>query len=593
MSKNGQTANYDTAGSGNGQTGMGISTFSSVRARIIFMSMGAIVIVGLTLIAIFTSMSSTQFKDMVGCYMDDLASAYGKTMNIRVTDLRKEGKEPDTAFWEELAGGVNIMDLDGSYAYIVDRNGIMCYHPTAEKIGSQVENEAVNGAVAQIQAGNIPQGTVSVKYVYNGDKKYAAYSVTEDGSYIFVITADEDAAMKSTGGEMKSSREIFWTCIFWGCITMFVCMVGSFFCCNVIVMPLRKIAELAMKFAGLDFRADESQKKLSGRKDEIGAISRAVDILREQLVGVIGRIEDHSGTVMETSHRLNSDTETIFNTVKQVDVAVQEMADGAMSQAEETQKATENIVLMGNMIEENNMEMDELRKTAESMFTSSEVAVKTLDTMEHVNRKAQQAIELIYEQTNTTNESAMKIKAATTLITSIAEETNLLSLNAAIEAARAGEQGRGFAVVAEQIQKLAEESNESAKQIGQIIALLMADSEKAVQTMGEVKQVMEDQNENVGMTREQFAEMHGGIAETIERIRSIAGKMEVIDSSRINVVDIVQNLTSLAQENAAGTEETSASVTEVGEHMSGISQTSGELRQIADDLQKEMEVFSL
>lgn len=593
MSKNGQTANYDTAGSGNGQTGMGISTFSSVRARIIFMSMGAIVIVGLTLIAIFTSMSSTQFKDMVGCYMDDLASAYGKTMNIRVTDLRKEGKEPDTAFWEELAGGVNIMDLDGSYAYIVDRNGIMCYHPTAEKIGSQVENEAVNGAVAQIQAGNIPQGTVSVKYVYNGDKKYASYSVTEDGSYIFVITADEDAAMKSTGGEMKSSREIFWTCIFWGCITMFVCMVGSFFCCNVIVMPLRKIAELAMKFAGLDFRADESQKKLSGRKDEIGAISRAVDILREQLVGVIGRIEDHSGTVMETSHRLNSDTETIFNTVKQVDVAVQEMADGAMSQAEETQKATENIVLMGNMIEENNMEMDELRKTAESMFTSSEVAVKTLDTMEHVNRKAQQAIELIYEQTNTTNESAMKIKAATTLITSIAEETNLLSLNAAIEAARAGEQGRGFAVVAEQIQKLAEESNESAKQIGQIIALLMADSEKAVQTMGEVKQVMEDQNENVGMTREQFAEMHGGIAQTIERIRSIAGKMEVIDSSRINVVDIVQNLTSLAQENAAGTEETSASVTEVGEHMSGISQTSGELRQIADDLQKEMEVFSL
>lgn len=227
------------------------------------------------------------------------------------------------------------------------------------------------------------------------------------------------------------------------------------------------------------------------------------------------------------------------------------------------------------------------------MFTSSEVAAKTLDTMETVNRKAQRAIELIYEQTNTTNESAMKIKAATTLITSIAEETNLLSLNAAIEAARAGEQGRGFAVVAEQIQKLAEESNESAKQIGQIIALLMTDSEKAVQTMSEVKQVMEDQNENVGMTKEQFEEMHGGIAKTIEGIRSIADKMEKIDNTRINVVDIVQNLTSLAQENAAGTEESSASVTEVGEHMSAITQKSGELRKIADDLQKEMEVFIL
>lgn len=593
MGKNGQTKKHERTGDVSGQNTMGISTLASVRARIIFMSMGSIVIVGMTLIAIFASMSSKQFKDMVVCYMDDLASSYGKTMNLRVEDLAREGMEPDTAFWEELAGGVNIMDLDGSYAYIVDRNGTMCYHPTADKIGSPVENEAVSGAVAQIQAGNIPQGTVSVKYVYNGEKKYAAYSVTEDGSYIFVITADEDAAMKSSGGEMKSSDEIFWTCIFWGCITMFLCMIGAFFCCNVIVKPLRHIAELAIRFAGLDFREDESQKKLSERKDEIGAISRAVDILRERLVGVIGKIEEHSATVMETSHRLNADTETIFNAVRQVDVAVQEMADGAMSQAEETQKATENIVLMGSMIEENNMEMEELHRTAEGMYTSSEEAARTLDTMADVNLKAQQAIELIYEQTNTTNESAMKIKAATTLITSIAEETNLLSLNAAIEAARAGEQGRGFAVVAEQIQKLAEESNESAKQIGQIIALLMTDSEKAVQTMGEVKQVMEDQNENVGMTKDKFAEMNGGIAKTIEGIRSIAEKMEKIDNTRINVVDIVQNLTSLAQENAAGTEETSASVTEVGEHMSGISQTSGELRKIADNLQGEMEVFSL
>lgn len=572
---------------------MGISTLASVRARIIFMAMGAIVIVGMTMIAIFSSLSSKQFKDMVVCYMDDIAESYGKTMNLRVANLAEEGKEPDTAFWEELAGGVNIMDLDGSYAYIVDRNGTMRYHPTADKIGSPVENEAVSGAVAQIQAGNIPKETVSVKYVYNGEQKYAAYSVTEDGSYIFVITADEDAAMKSSGGEMKSSDEIFWTCIFWGSITMLICMVAAFFCCNVIVKPLRHIAESAMKFASLDFREDADQKKLSERKDEIGAISRAVDILRRQLVGVIGRIEEHSATVMETSHQLNIDTETIFSTVEQVDQAVQDMADGAMSQADETQKATENIVLMGSMIEENSAGMEELNRTAEGMYSSSEVAARTLDTMEEVNRKAQSAIELIYEQTNTTNESAMKIKAATTLITSIAEETNLLSLNAAIEAARAGEQGRGFAVVAEQIQKLAEESNESAKQIGQIIALLMADSEKAVRTMNEVKQVMEDQNENVGMTKERFAEMHDGIDKTIEGIRIIAEKMEKIDETRINVVDIVQNLTSLAQENAAGTEETSASVTEVGEHMSRISQKAGELRKIADDLQREMEVFQL
>ncbi len=576
-----------------GNTVEKISMLYSIRTRVIGMAMGAIVIVGMFMIAIFSVMSSKQFKDMVVGCMNEIASSYGRTMNIRVAELASEGVEPDVAFWEEMVGGVNIMDLDGSYAYVVDRNGTMCYHPTASKIGSSVENAAVKEAVAQIQAGNIPKDIVSIQYDYKGEKKYAAYSVTEDGSYIFVITADEDAAMSSSGGTMKSSDEMLLTCMFWGGIAMLLCMTATFFICGVIVKPLGRIAQITMRFAGLDFREDPAQRKLSMRKDEIGAISRAVDVLRGELSGVIGRIEEHSSTVMETSHMLNSDTESIFNTVEQADQAVQDMARKATSQANETQNATENIVMMGDMIEENNAEMDVLHETAESMYHSSEVAAKTLDTMDEVNQRAQKAIDLIYEQTNTTNASAVRIKAATTLITSIAEETNLLSLNASIEAARAGEQGRGFAVVAEEIRKLAEESNASAKQIGEIISLLMTDSEKAVGTMTEVKQVMGAQNENVGMMRERFAEMHGGIEKTLEGIQIIADKMEQIDHARTNIVDVVQNLTALAEENAAGTEQTSASITEVGERMSRIAENSGELRQIADGLQSEMEVFSL
>ncbi len=579
-----------TAGSG-GE--LGISALGSIRVRIIFIAMMAIMTVSVTQIIIFGSLSRKQFKDMVICDMEDMADSYQKVMNIRIADLKEAGEKPDAAFWGELVGGLDIMGMEGSYAYIVDRDGTMCYHPTADRIGTPVENEAVNATVAEIQKGNIPKETASIKYTYNGARKYAAYSVTEDGSYIFVITADEDAALKSSNGNMKSSDEIVLTAIFWGGIAMLICMVIVFFICDVIVRPLKRIAKIAMQFAGLDFREDKSQEKLSAKKDETGAISRAVDTLRGHLSGVIGRIEGHSATVMETSHMLNEDADLIFETVKEVEKSVHEIAKGSTSQAQETQRVMDNIVLMGGMIEENNEQMEELHKMAEVMYSSSEEAATTLDTMDSVNRKAQDAIELIYEQTNTTNESAVKIKEATALITSIAEQTNLLSLNASIEAARAGEQGRGFAVVAGQIQKLAEESNESAKQIGEIIAHLMEDSEKAVQIMDEVKTVMAAQNENVGMTRERFTEMHGGVEKTIEGIRSIAVKMEKIDDTRAGVVDIIQNLSALSQENAAGTQEVSASMVEMGEHMSRIAKSSGELRSIADGMQEEVEVFVL
>ena len=145
-----------------------------------------------------------------------------------------------------------------------------------------------------------------------------------------------------------------------------------------------------------------------------------------------------------------------------------EIADGANSQAEETQKATENIILIGTMVEETVGQVEKLSENAQAMQKAGDEAIETLKQLDSTNGKTKEAIDRIYAQTHTTNESALKIKEATTMIAEIAEETNLLSLNASIEAARAGEQGKGFAVVAAQIQKLAEQSNESARQIEEI-----------------------------------------------------------------------------------------------------------------------------
>ena len=160
-----------------------------------------------------------------------------------------------------------------------------------------------------------------------------------------------------------------------------------------------------------------------------------------------------------------------------------DIASGATNQADETQSATENVITMGNMIEETNSVAEALHKNSKQMQESSNQAMSILKELMEVNDQTKLSIDEIYEQTNITNASAQKIKAATDIIASIAEETNLLSLNASIEAARAGEQGRGFAVVASQIQKLAEQTNSASGNIEEIVEALLNDSELVVETM--------------------------------------------------------------------------------------------------------------
>lgn len=243
------------------------------------------------------------------------------------------------------------------------------------------------------------------------------------------------------------------------------------------------------------------------------------------------------------------------------------------------------------MIEETNNEVEKLRNNARSMRDSGDKALNILAELNNINQKTKEAIQTIYEQTNMTNESALKIKEATDIITDIAEETNLLSLNASIEAARAGEQGRGFAVVASQIQKLAEQSNDSARQIADIINLLITDSEKTVETMEDVKAVIEQQNEHVINTGKAFMEVKTGIDSSVESVREITAKTKQLDDARVKVVDVVQNLTAIAEENAASTEETSASASEVGAIMGTISDNAQQLNTIADELKNSIKQF--
>lgn len=346
------------------------------------------------------------------------------------------------------------------------------------------------------------------------------------------------------------------------------------------------------ELASGNLTADIDAKALK-RKDEVGDILTAVAKLKKDMVILIGNIADKSKQVYGEAESLIQKTESTSDMVGQIDKAVSEVATGATNQAEETQKATENIILMGNMVEDTNKEVQHLVENSNNIKEAGDSATETLKELNDINSKVTEAVDTIYNQTNMTNESAIKIREATNLITSIAEETNLLSLNASIEAARAGEQGRGFAVVAGQIQKLAEQSDDSAKQIEVIINSLISDSEKAVETMDDIQKIMVVQNDKVNQTDSRFTEVKQGIDESIVGIRAIEKQTNRLNDTRVKIIDGVQNLSAIAEENAAATQETAASVTEASEIVDNIATSAGELKSIADQLKESIGLFKL
>lgn len=551
----------------------------SIKTKITSLTIGIVVCVAALLLVVLISNGRKQIVNVTQNYLLDIAEAYGKELE------GAEDKLSDPGYLANLLKGVGLQGISSSYAYLVDAEGTMLYHPTADKIGKSVENSVVKSLVQDLKAGKKVAANV-VTYEFKGAVKYASYYVSSTNAYILVISADEAEVLKPI-------RDMAIQGVIITCIIAVLAIVSGLIYAQRVTGPIKTITGMVNRFADMDFTKDEKEDILSKRNDETGDMSRSIKKMREQMEKMILDIRKRSEELFATSDVLSKDSEETYEMVIQVEKAVSEIAEGATSQAGETQKATESVITIGNMVEETASEAGRLHDNTDVIKNLGSEANSTLADLTEINRKTKEAIEIISGQTNTTNESALKIREATALITSIATETNLLSLNASIEAARAGEQGRGFAVVASQIQKLAEQSNESAKTIEKIVSALINDSEKAVHTMEEVKDVMEEQNIKVDKAGEIFEDVLRGIEVTIKGVTTISDYTAKMDTARVNVVDVVQNLTAIAEENAAATEETSASATEVNNIIGNISDKAKDVRGIAENLHDTVEVFKI
>lgn len=560
-----------------------VSFIHSISAKIALLVFVVLICTNAFLIWSVASFTSEHVSQMVQNYMVSESKLARGLVNDGMQQMGSENALAATYLHNRI-GDVGVTGLKSSYTYVVGSDGTMLYHPTEDKIGKPVENQIIKDVVAKLAEDPDQVEDKFVSYEYKGEQKYAAYAVVGQGQALVIITADESDVL----GETNSIRNDI---IKFSLIIMVVVLAAAIAVGRLIAKPILKVTNSIFKLSKLELTVDEETKRITKRKDETGYMARAVESLADGLNGVITEIRTQSDNLYGTSEELASDANDTVNSVRQVEIAVSEVAEGASSQAQETADATSNVISMGGMIEKANSDVERLSESSKAIGEAVDEATEILDELLAINEKAVKSIDMIYERTNTTNKSVEDIKAAINIITSIAEETNLLSLNASIEAARAGEQGRGFAVVASQIQKLAEQSNESAKQIEDITEKLIEDSQQAVSGMQDVREIMNKQSTNVKNTNSAFDKVKDNIEVSIEGVKEITNLTGKLDSTRTAVTDTVQNLSAIAEENAASSQECSASVTEVCNIMERVTNDAVRLKEISKVIDDQLKEF--
>ena len=362
---------------------------------------------------------------------------------------------------------------------------------------------------------------------------------------------------------------------------------------KLISRPMADMGDLVKQLSEFDFLIENNPKteKLLTRKDEIGTISHSIQVMVHNVRELIQSIIEGAQNVAATSQELTATAETNRESVQEIANAIEDIAHSATEQAQNTERTSDNVENIGTMIEQNVEIIHSLTDATNEIERRKNEGNTIISELIATSLKSAKAAEQIFATVKETNDSAERIETVSTMIQSIADQTNLLALNAAIEAARAGESGKGFAVVAEEIRKLAEQSTGFTDEIKAVITDLKSRTEKAVSAMSEVMNSVKIQQDSSNLTGEKF-EMISKNVETIKRVVDILNETaEKMQTSKIRIVEGVQDLSGIAQQNAASSEEVASTVQNQLESIVGIAEASNELSQIAADLQEEVQAF--
>jgi methyl-accepting chemotaxis protein len=430
--------------------------------------------------------------------------------------------------------------------------------------------------------------TVAPKLAYSEMFEPWGWVVTT-GNY----TDDMQAEMDEMEGQLSDvfSKSIG-TTITEAIILMLISLLISYLIVRMIVKIINKVKDdLEMVSDGnLQIRASE---KLLNRKDELGAIANSLQSVIESLKSMISDMNHSAFAVTDCSEDFKNKFSDIEQSIENIEQAVNDIASGAATQSQDAEVVGKKVQELDAITQKEKDMVNTLKEVVTELTNDANTMLHDIKGLENISVHTQDAIDIVKQQTLKTNESAQDIKAAVSMISDIASQTNLLSLNANIEAARAGAAGKGFAVVAEEIRQLSDESTNGVKVIDKAVNVLLADADNSVQKMNEAEQNLKEEMSTLSTTVTAFKSLY----DLMDNVKNVSEQIDDMAEELMRVKDVVStsvtNLAAITAQNAAATEETSASMETVLDLINGCSKDIDNLLNTSNDLKGHVQRFKL
>ncbi len=467
-----------------------------------------------------------------------------------------------TSVVDEIAIG------ESGFAFLTNEQGVLIAHPEPSFVLDQVDAEELKALQRPEESALVEQmvqrasGTVQLQS--KEGRQLASYSKLSNGWSVAIVAYEQEML-----GAMETlKRQFIW-------ITISIIAVGSliaYFFARSLVRPIHEVVAIGKRLEDGDLTQVVPATHLQ-RADEVGTLARAFDTMIHSLRSIVGNVNHETTQVDEASDRLADEVQHVYTLTEQVGESMETIDDSASTQAAISEESASQVDQLSNRVHDVAHAASHAAENAETIHQQVGEGKIALEASFDEMGRIEEGTSTIRTYMETLRQEADQIGEISTMITSIADQTSLLALNASIEAARAGEAGAGFAVVAQEVHELADQSATSAAQIHELIASVQRHVEIAVDASSDGQHRVQAGSEVLSTLGERFDAI-------VESVESLSGEIQELTA-------VSEEMASNSSEVAASIEEMASSAEETGASVSDVNRTTQEQRQTVRAMKEE------